>query len=429
VARTLQQLTIFVSGPGTVEAEKAALRVAVEEINRRAEKTHAVTLRVVGWPDDIRPGVSSDPQSEIDHQIGSGFDIYVGIIGSRFGTPTARSGSGTEQEFEDTLARFKNDPTSVRVLFYFKRGGEDPFSIDPSQLQKVLNFRQSLGSRGVLYRDVQDTADFSKQVREHIDSLIIDEWRGEKWLSVTPSASDKEPGVQLQVALPVGKSVVAASVAELDDEELGLFDFIAAFQDASDASVRVMGDIAQETERVGREISLRAEEIQRINAETAKLKGIGGSRQQQQLLSETRASIDHAAANLDDYTSAMAPNVERFRALNRAMFDNLRRAFYSRSELGPQENLSDRQALTDMIPSIRESRKRVMEFQTSIAAMPAMTGKFRRSRKRAEAILGEMVAEMSFSMQEATVLLEEMGGPPEAKVIEYPVAPGTSNAS
>lgn len=148
MARTLQQLTIFVSGPSTVEAEKAALRVVVDEINRRSEKTHAVTLRVVGWPDDIRPGVNTDPQSEIGHQIGSDFDIYVGILGSRFGTPTVRGGSGTEQEFEEAISRFRKDPSAVRLLFYFKRDAEDPFSVDLSQLQKVRDFRQSLGSRG-----------------------------------------------------------------------------------------------------------------------------------------------------------------------------------------------------------------------------------------------------------------------------------------
>ena len=144
MARTLHQLTIFVSGPSTVEAEKAALRVIVEEVSRRSEKTRAVTLRVVSWPDNIRPGVNADPQSEIGHQIGSDYDIYIGILGSRFGTPTAHSGSGTEQEFEEALARFQKDSTAVRLLFYFKRDAEDPFSIDLSQLQKVRDFRQTL---------------------------------------------------------------------------------------------------------------------------------------------------------------------------------------------------------------------------------------------------------------------------------------------
>ncbi len=53
-----------------------------------------------------------------------------------------------------------------------------------------------------------------------------------------------------------------------------------------------------------------------------------------------------------------------------------------------------------------------MAFQASISHVPALTGRFKRSRKRAAAILGELVAEMSFSIQEARSLLEEMGGDP-----------------
>ncbi len=414
MARTLHQLTIFVSGPSTVEAEKAALRVVVEEINRRSEKTHAVTLRVLGWPDDIRPGVNTDPQSEIGHQIGGDFDIYVGILGSRFGTPTVRGGSGTEQEFEEALSRFQKDSSAVRLLFYFKRDAEDPFSIDLSQLQKVRDFRQSLGGRGVLYRDVRDTAEFTKLVREHLDSLIIDEWRDSKWSEAVASPPALEPDSSSQ-AIPSAQRepVLDSSFAQHEDDELGVLEYVAAFQDASDAMVAVMTAISQETERVGDEMRARSAETDLINAELEKQKAIGGSRAQQQFVGQARATVDRAAGNLDDFTTAMTPNVEQFKVQNRAFFDNLRRAFQAGAELGPRDAAEDREALAKLIPVIHQSREHVMAFQASISRVPALTGRFKRSRKRAAAILSEMVAEMSFSIQEATALLEQIGGPPD----------------
>jgi hypothetical protein len=428
VARTLHQLTVFVSGPGGVDAEKAAVRVAVEEINRRSEKTHAVTLRVVAWPDDVRPGVNVDPQSEINQQIES-FDIYMGIIGSRFGTPTGRSGSGTEEEFEGALAKFTSDSTSVRLLFYFRRGATDPFSIDPVQLQKVQEFRQGLGSRGVLYRDFQDTSDFSKQVREHLDGLIIDEWQGDKWLQTIPAVPPREPESYLQVAMPVGTTAQLDETSDQDDdEELGLFEYMAAFQQSSDAIVGVMGAILQDTSRVAEEIRSRTDESERINVELGKHTGVGGSRAQQQFLIQATEVVDHAARDLDYYTMAMTPNVEQFRALIRAMFDNMRRAFRAGRELGPRDHASDRQALVDLIPVLRRSTEQLMSFQTSITRVPALTGRFKRSRRRAAAILGKMVAEMSFAIQEAAALLEEMGGPPEAKIVDFP-APSDASRS
>jgi hypothetical protein len=414
MARTLHQLTVFVSGPSTVEAEKAALRVVVDEINRRSEKTHAVTLRVVSWPDDIRPGVNADPQAEIEHQVGADFDIYVGVLGSRFGSPTTRGGSGTEQEFDQAVARFQTDSTSVRLLFYFKRDAEDPFSIDLSQLQKVRDFRERLGGKGVLYRDFRDTAEFTRLIREHIDGLIIDEWRGNKWLQVTstvaPAAADPTP-----VVFPPAASQSAFDSGDVlgEHDELGVLEYMAAFHEASEALVGVMNAITRETERVGEQIRARSAETDEITAQLEKEKAVGGNRAQQRFLAQARETVDRAAGNLEDFASAMSPRVEEFKVQNRAMFDNMRHAFHAGAELGPRDSTEDREALNKLIPSIHQSREHVMAFQASISRVPALTGRFKRSRKRAAAILGEVVAEMSFSIQEATALLDEMGGPPE----------------
>ncbi len=69
MAKQLIGLTVFVSGGSETEAEKAAIKRVLEEINGVLEKTHGVTLRLVGWPDTIRPGVNADPQSEINRQL------------------------------------------------------------------------------------------------------------------------------------------------------------------------------------------------------------------------------------------------------------------------------------------------------------------------------------------------------------------------
>jgi hypothetical protein len=114
--RELTQLAVFVSGTSETDAERAAVRPVVAKLNNLLEKTHGVTFRVLSWPDDFRPGVNTDTQAELNRQLGSAYDIYVGMLGSRFGTPTPRAGSGTEEEFETALAKFKRDPRSVRIV-------------------------------------------------------------------------------------------------------------------------------------------------------------------------------------------------------------------------------------------------------------------------------------------------------------------------
>jgi hypothetical protein len=49
------------------------------------------------------------------------YDVYIGVLKHRFGTPTGRYGSGTEKEYRDALKRWKADG-SPWILFYFSHG-------------------------------------------------------------------------------------------------------------------------------------------------------------------------------------------------------------------------------------------------------------------------------------------------------------------
>lgn len=421
--KALQQLTIFVSGPTGTESEKSALRVVAEEISRRLEKTHNVTLRVIGWPEDVRPGIGVDVQSEVSRQIGDSFDIYVGLLGPRFGTPTPRAGSGTEDEFEQALSRFQSDSTSIRVLFYFKRDPADPFTIDIDQLQRVRRFREHLADRGVLYRDFSDTGEFTTLVRQHLDALVIDEWKGDAWTAIGHIRSDSGASANQPAAQPptedrpssltsIGELAQAAESEE--QEERGVLDYAAGFHEAAQALVAVMNGIAGVTQRVGDEMRTRTAEADQIGQELQDQKAVGGSRAHQELLGKARGTVDHAAANLDEFVTAICTYVEQYRLHNRALFQNLRHAYAASSELGQRDTTDDRQALANMIPVVRESRDHTITFQSTINGVPALTGRFKRARRRAAAILGELIAEMSFSIEEAQRLLDEMDGEPSS---------------
>jgi len=66
------------------------------------------------------------------------------------------------------MIRFRSDTTAVRVLFYFKRAAQDPFTLDLTQLSQVREFRNALSAEGVLYRDFRDTADFADLISTYI---------------------------------------------------------------------------------------------------------------------------------------------------------------------------------------------------------------------------------------------------------------------
>ncbi len=429
MSRTLQQITIFVSGTSEVDAERAALRRIVGELNKRLEKTSAVTLRVVAWPEDTHPGVNSDPQAEISRQLGSTFDLNLGLLGTRFGTPTPRAGSGTEEEFEDALARFKKDSRSVRVFFYFKRSTDDPFTIDIEQLQMVKNFRDSLAQRGVLYRDFRDTAEFIYLVQDHLYNLVIDEWQGEAWKPVLPGDKNRTdpttdasapsevvgshpPKAKLGNVQVESRATMAVD-SETDTEEFGFLEYMASYLDAANALTETITRMSQDMERMNEQIRARTAETELIRQEHERVKNVGGSRTQQDLITKSRDNVDHAAANLDEFVATMITNVEQYRSHSMEMFANLRRGLSASSQFdggNSSENVSkNRDALASLIGVLRTIRESIGQFQSSINQVPALTGKFKRARRRTAEVLGEFIAEVSFTIDEAERLLKELG--------------------
>ena len=96
-----------------------------------------------------------------------------------FGTPTPRSDSGTLEEFEAAVARHKEDPSSVSVMFYFKDAPRAPMDIDPEQLQKVQEFRKKYKEEGI-YGTFTDTVTFKETLQINLTRLAIEWQRVEK---------------------------------------------------------------------------------------------------------------------------------------------------------------------------------------------------------------------------------------------------------
>src|SRR5438105_1611544 len=143
-------IQIFVASPSDVQDEREQLEEIVTEANRSWAKSAGLRLELLKWENVVHPGFGNDPQSVVNYQIGDNYDIFVGILWSRFGTETARAGSGTEEEFDRALARFRSTGRP-ELLVYFKDTPLPPSKIDPDQLEKINNFRDKINRNGGIY--------------------------------------------------------------------------------------------------------------------------------------------------------------------------------------------------------------------------------------------------------------------------------------
>lgn len=167
------KLKIFVASPGDVSEERDIVSVVVQELRRTIGDIRDVDLESIRWETHSWPDVGEDTQDVINNQIDE-YDVFVGIMWKRFGTPTKRAGSGTGEEFERAYEYFRKYKRP-KIMFYFRK---TPFypkdEKELSQIRKVLKFRKKLEKLGVLFWEYQQPIDFERDVREHLIRQILE---------------------------------------------------------------------------------------------------------------------------------------------------------------------------------------------------------------------------------------------------------------
>jgi hypothetical protein len=172
---TIRLIRVFVSSPGDVTRERDVLDEAIAFVNDGVGQQRGVWLKAWKWEDKVVPQIGPAPQAVVDAQLPI-YDIYFGIMASRFGTPTEKYGSGTEEEFRDALQRWgeKGEPW---ILFYFHDQPQlTKKPKDVAQYLKVCEFREELESKGIVkgYSCVRgEKTGFYEQVLKHLQHLVF----------------------------------------------------------------------------------------------------------------------------------------------------------------------------------------------------------------------------------------------------------------
>ena len=169
---TARHIRIFVSSPSDVAEERRQLKAVVEELSQWFSD-QAISLELIMWETHSYPSLEA-PQVAINRQIGS-YDVFVGIMWKRFGTPSPTAGSGTEDEFRIAYKLWEGDKRRP-VLFYFS---EKPYNLgnrdDIEQLGRVLGFKQELTKKAfVCSYATADHPDFEAAVRPQLRKAIQD---------------------------------------------------------------------------------------------------------------------------------------------------------------------------------------------------------------------------------------------------------------
>ena len=121
-------IRVFIGAPSDVNPEREIIKKVINNMNNYYQGTEFSKFDLIEVKKDVRSDIGSglEAQEVIDENIGD-YDLFIGILWKRFGTPTKTHESGTQQEFENALKNGK------KIMFYFSNVQVAPNEIDTEQ--------------------------------------------------------------------------------------------------------------------------------------------------------------------------------------------------------------------------------------------------------------------------------------------------------
>lgn len=275
--RNVTHLTIFMSSPKDVLAERDVLRKTVAQWNKVHSKKYCIIFDVTG-SEDATPGIDNEAQTVINKQLMAEFDIFVGIYWHRIGTPTGGAASGSVKEFDIALAKYKDDQNSNSILIYFKTAQIPRYDINPQQIQGVDDLRKRLKNEGVLFGEFEQSSEFSEKLESAL-SRLADNFD-------IAETSDKTPK-NVVAELPRRVAVTDSDRAEeatrnekrsLKYDDGGILDYEEMLSESTDQLGVILSELSEELAKIGDGAKDAVSDIESLpaNAPTKEKKNIFG---------------------------------------------------------------------------------------------------------------------------------------------------------
>ncbi len=374
MARQETIISVFVASPANMAEERAHLEDIVSELNITWSSSLGIRLELLKWETHSHAAIGTDAQSVINAQIPSDYDIFVGLMGSKFGTPTSRFGSGTEEEFERARQRFESDPGSIEVMFYFKDVPFTPNLADLEEIRKVLEFREKISGHGALYFTFDSSDSFEKLLRVHLSRKVQ---------SFRKNVSGANPE----------KSTPLVQIESQEEEEVGFLDAIESVESHLSVMADSTGAIGSAISELGSRMHERAAEIEKIPKDQ---NGNPDRRLAKKITSATALDF----SRFSEVTDATLP-------LYKNSFSDSMSALVRLAELSVDFSSSDKhedqkKIIADSIFQfqivLEGARSGAAGFRTSLAGLPRIASDFNSARRKALASVDAVIEEFSSNL-------------------------------
>jgi hypothetical protein len=368
--KSVTEFNIFLASPSDLKDERDSINEVIDELNNTYGAYNSLAIKLLKWETNSAPAITlKNTQDIISNDIGNSYDIFIGILWKKFGTPTNRANSGTEEEFLLAYERFIKSPDEIQILIYFKNGFVDMDEIDLSQLSKVREFKKSMIEKNVLYWEFQTINDLHSYLRLHIPKRIDE---------LLEKAKNKKTSIN-----PIEKELI-----NVNYEELGLIDFQEISIDSFSESESSMIRLTQATFEVGEKINKKTSEINKIN------------KSKQQLSFKELRNHCQATANIFNIYS---DEIEKEAPIFQENFDIAVKSvsqilLLSKEEEDFEESTKNYISVVNLFEKLDYATNSMIDFFNIVSTLPRIEKEFNKARNNLENKLTVLIDKMKMSL-------------------------------
>ncbi|MEM1340206.1 MAG: DUF4062 domain-containing protein [Bacteroidota bacterium] len=374
---------IFLSSPSDVQNERTAVEEVIQEINLNFGKPNNLRLELLKWETHSAPGVSEmGVQQVVSSDIGSDYDVFIGILWKKFGTPTKKANSGTEEEFLDAYKRYQESPKRIQILFYFKDTPIPPSEIVPSELLKIQEFKKDISSnKNILYWSYETIEQLSKYLRHHLPKRILQ--------------IKESPNIQSNT------SFENTDVIETNTEgELGILDYQEAIEEHMRDTKDFLHRLSEATAWIGKEVSEKASEIDGLT--------LGGNQPSRKEIKEV---LGRTASIMNNYARKVKPEIlmyhEHFQKSIQA-FSNLIILSKEDFEIDPEEIEITKVSIISLKKSVTDTIFSMSSFLEAITSLPRLSKELNRAKTNVSIEVKTLISNLNANHEIAEELLKKL---------------------
>jgi len=389
--RTEIILRVFIASPGDVKEERDIIDEVIQELNNTWSKELGIRLESLKWETHTYPSIGIDAQDVVNSQIDNEYDIFIGIMWTRFGTNTMRAGSGTSEEFFNAYSKFKEDPNNLRIMFYFKDEPILPSQIIPEQILSIQQFKAQLAQLGSFHWSFNNRDEFQQLIRIHLSRQV--QAYNKTW-GINSAHSENLVSMNHEVVdLNLNLHEINTTT---ENEEEGYFDLLDIGLDSLNLATEAIVRIGSAIEELGNKINVGTDEL---NKEKLSLGGLE--------IKRIKKISNRVADSINTFAVLMEADVPNFANSNKKAFESFIKAYMLYKEFKPQDNfeiVTSIENIKSFIVTMAGSKIQIKEFMTTLENTPRATTLYNKAKKRAVNILNILDTEFSSMLNLASEL-------------------------